>query len=282
MTQLKASSIRAIAPAPVGPVGGSLPAATAVAKKPVMVVDSTDLYCRPDQHRILATQPKGGFRPLVPSSQPVKRGLATRWSEVKKGRIHDTPVDGTWYRIKRAVLNVLCNIDLNFLRRNTFKDGAPAEVKAAMQPGDILLRRTDFTSGNYFNPSWWKHAAVYTGNGTIAEAAFKGLRTVTVDDFFKHGDDVMVLRLKDMTPAQQKAVADYALAQVGKPYDFDVDFVDEARMSCTELAYQALQAATGRDPVGMGTFGEVTGDRFMNPNFDLLWTSNPDASGVSQ
>lgn len=274
---LKATSLRALTAATQqGPVVASQAPAAKPAHSPAPVLDTLDFQGRPS----VVTRPMEGFVPLVPSSKPTKRGLATKWSEVKKGRKGDAPTDGLWYRFKRQVLNILCNIDLTFLRRKSFKDGAPAEVKAALQPGDILLRRTDFTSGNYFNPSWWKHAAVYTGKDGITEAAFKGLRTVTVDDFFKHGDDVMVLRLKDLKPEQQKAIADYALAQVGKPYDFDVDFVDEGRMSCTELAYQALQAATGRDPVGMGTFGEVTGDRFMNPNFDLLWTSNPAASGV--
>ncbi|MNS14366.1 hypothetical protein D3C72_459840 [compost metagenome] len=186
--------------------------------------------------------------------------------------------DSVWFRIKRSIMNVLCNVPLPSFTARTAPQAAPADLKAQLKPGDVLLRRTEGTSGNLFIPSWWKHAAVYTGDGYVVEATFNGVKKTPIDQFFAEGDHAMVVRAKGVTPEKQAQAAAYAEAQIGKPYDFDVDFDDDSRVTCTELADQAVNAAEGRTLVKRGMLNAVVGDAFMNNNFELLYTSSPERS----
>lgn len=188
------------------------------------------------------------------------------------------PVDSLWYRAKKAAANVLCNMDVRlawfrYVRR--IDDDTALQVAPQLKPGDILLRRTEGTSGNVFIPSWWKHAAVYVGGGKIVEATFKGVVETTLDDFFAHGDHVSVVRPKDFSKSQSRAMVTHARAQLGKPYDFDMDFDDASRVSCTELAANAVGAATKKPLVKRNWLDAVVADAFHNPNFDVVYNSTP-------
>ncbi len=186
------------------------------------------------------------------------------------------PPESAWYRFKKAVIDFFSNI--NYGKREVH--GVSAEmaqrVLPKMQPGDILLRRTDGTSGNLFIPSWWKHAGVYVGQGEVVDAAFKGIGKDSFKKFMTEGDSIMIVRPKNLSEPQREAIADYAKRQVGKPYDFDFDFLDETRQSCTELANHAVRAGAGKDLVEKNVLGAVTGDGFKNSNFELIWSNVPD------
>ncbi|MFN3429319.1 MAG: YiiX/YebB-like N1pC/P60 family cysteine hydrolase [Candidatus Sericytochromatia bacterium] len=186
------------------------------------------------------------------------------------------PKDTLWYRFKRAFADIMCNIDLPTWASRTLGSTVPDGLKSQLQPGDVLLRRTEGTSGNYFIPSWWKHAAVYVGNGKVVEATFSGVKTTSLKEFFDHGDHAAVVRAKDLTEKEQKAMAKFAKRQEGKPYDFDVDFNDASRLTCTELAYQALKAVKGKEVAQQNWFGAVVGDSFLTDKFEVVFTSSPE------
>lgn len=188
------------------------------------------------------------------------------------------PPETIWYKIKKSVINFFSNINLGKREVHGVTKEMAQSVLPKMQPGDILLRRTEGTSGNLFIPSWWKHAGVYVGDGQVVDAAFAGVGKNSLEKFMTDGDAIMIVRAKNLTDSQRQAIADYANRQVGKPYDFDFDFTDDARQYCTELANHALKAATGQDLVKKDWFGTVTGDGFMNPNFELVWSSHPEKS----
>lgn len=187
------------------------------------------------------------------------------------------PKDTLWYRFKRAFADIMCNIDLpKIWASRTLGSTVPEGLKAELKPGDVLLRRTEGTSGNYFIPSWWKHAAVYVGNGKVVEATFSGVKTTSLKEFFEHGDHAAVVRAKDLTDRERKAMVKFAKRQEGKPYDFDVDFNDASRLTCTELAYQALKAVKGKEVAQQNWFGAVVGDSFLTDKFDVVFTSSPE------
>lgn len=222
--------------------------------------------------RALVSQARSAAQPVVAAAAPVraaKPAVVTRPAATE---------ESFWFRTKRAVMNVLCNIPMPRFNARTAPASAPAELKAQLKPGDVLLRRTEGTSGNLFIPSWWKHAAVYTGDGFVVEATFDGVKKTPIDKFFAEGDHVMTLRGKAMTPEKQAQAAAYAEAQIGKAYDFDVDFDDDARLSCTELADQAVNAGEKRSLVKRGMLNAVLGDAFKNDNFQLIYSSNPEQS----
>jgi uncharacterized protein YycO len=112
------------------------------------------------------------------------------------------------------------------------------------------------------------------GNGKIVEATFEGVKTTTLEDFFAHGDHVAVVRPKGMNVLERHDIVRYAKQQVGKPYDFDMNFDDDGRLSCTELAYRAVRAGSGKDIVEQNWFGAVVGDSFLTDKFSVVYTSN--------
>lgn len=183
------------------------------------------------------------------------------------------PPESLWYRLKTKVLDFLCNIDFPSAKIERLTEKAAFRVKPLLQPGDILLRRTEGTSGNFFIPSWWKHAAVYTGKGDVVEATFDGVQKSSLEDFFTHGDHVVILRAKDLKKADRKAMVNWANAQLGKPYDFDANFDDSSRLMCTELARTALLVGAKKDLVPLNWMGTVTGDNFLNEHFETVWSS---------
>lgn len=225
----------------------------------------------------LSPSPKFAARPIV---LPVQRRRALRVTANPPAPALRTaaPRDTLWFRIKRAVMDVLCNLPIPRLNVRTAPKKAPGELVAQLKPGDVLLRRTEGTSGNLFIPSWWKHAAVYTGDGYVVEATFDGVKKTPIDKFFAEGDHVMVVRAKGMSSTGQARAAAYAEAQVGKTYDFDVNFDDDARLICTELADQAVKASEGRSLVKRNLLNAIVSDAFMNPNFGLLYSSAPSRS----
>jgi cell wall-associated NlpC family hydrolase len=192
-----------------------------------------------------------------------------------------TPPDSLWYRFKRAAANVLFNLPMPSLTARTLGQGVPEGLLSTMKPGDVLLRRTEGTSGNLAIPSWWKHAAVYLGDGKVAEATFEGVHISTMEEFFAGGDHVAVLSPKGLTDAQRQKTAAFARAQVGKPYDFNVDFSDDARFMCTELVATALRQGVGKPLVELGKWTKsVVGDDFFNGRFDTVYSSAPERNGT--
>lgn len=226
-------------------------------------------------HRTLATVARHA-KPQAPAAEPRPSKERRRVKDSFKSRAiagaYPTPPKGLWYRLKVKFLDFICNIDFPSAKINRMTADEAYQARVLMRPGDILLRRTEGTSGNFFNPSYWKHAGVYTGNGKIVEATFKGVQETTVKEFFEHGDHVVILRPKDTSVKDRKAIVRAAEAQVGKEYDFDFDFNDPTRVSCTELASHVLKTGTGKEYVPQNWMGAVTGDGFLNSDkFSLIY-----------
>lgn len=188
---------------------------------------------------------------------------------------HVLPPESTWYRLKRGFIDLVSNLNYNKAEVHAVTEEMAVKVQPRLKAGDILLRRTEGTSGNWFIPSWWKHAGVYVGDGQVVDATFHGIHKRSFKSFMTEGDHVMIVRAKNLSTEQRQSIANYAEHQIGKPYDFDFDFVDEARQSCTELANHAVKAGAGKELVGKNWIGSVTGDAFKNENFQLIWSSNP-------
>ena len=138
-----------------------------------------------------------------------------------------------------------------------------AAMLSQLQPGDILLEKTPFTLTDKSIPGHFGHAAIYTGTaeqlkaigaevkpiiakqmGNIAkgrgvvEALRSGVQLNSLQDFMNI-DDVAILRLKNITPAQQIEIVNLAIANLGKKYDFNFDVNTTDTIVCSELVYIA-------------------------------------------
>lgn len=218
-----------------------------------------------------ARGPQGGAQAPAPTAPSAM--APDRWRARSIVAQLPAPPESAWYRLKKWALDVLCNIEFASPKIQRLTETAAVRVQPLLRPGDILLRRTEGTSGNFFIPSWWKHAAVYTGKGDLVEATFSGVQKTSLEEFFTHGDHVVILRAKDLKKADRKAMVAWSEAQLGKPYDFDADFEDSSRLMCTELARTALKVGAKQDLVPLNWMGTVTGDNFLNEHFETVWSS---------
>lgn len=238
------------------------PLPTSIAKSPIRLLPITP-------GRPVASAPA-----TAPAKAPVRPAAASVMRPA-------APQDSLWYRFKRAAANVLFNLPIPSFTARTLGQEVPDGLLNTMKPGDVLLRRTEGTSGNLAIPSWWKHAAVYLGDGKVAEATFDGVRISTMEEFFAGGDHVAVLSPKGLTDTQRQKTADFARTQAGKPYDFNVDFSDDARFMCTELVATALRQGVGKPLVELGKWTKsVVSDDFFNGRFDTVYTSAPERNGT--
>jgi hypothetical protein len=135
---------------------------------------------------------------------------------------------------------------LQFLERPTaryapFFAPEPSVVRAALQPGDILL-----VEGNtrlsaiikFLTQSTWSHAALYVGerpgdsaadgqpNVLLEAEAGPGVRTVPLSKYVNF--HTRICRAVGLDAQDRQKVIDYALARIGKQYD-SKQIVDLAR-----------------------------------------------------
>lgn len=193
---------------------------------------------------------------------------------------YKAPEESLWYKIKKTVALALSGIGIDHTHALTKEQADTAQ--AQMKPGDVLLRRVDYTSANMIIPGFFGHAAVYVGNGTIIDATTHGVRKISVEDFFAEGDHAMVIRPKNLTEDEAKKAVQYAENQVGKVYDYDLDANDDQRFTCTELVASTLKAATGKNFAEVNLLGGISPDDFKNQNFESVWTSIPEESNLDQ
>lgn len=127
--------------------------------------------------------------------------------------------------------------------------GADFEDVDSIQKGDILF--VDIYEG-WSHGGFWDHLGLYVG-GSVIEATFNGgITRTSLSTFLKRDGSAKIgIRRPKLGPDKEETirkVIDYALAQVGKPFDFTattsfpVKF-NEDNLSCTELIWRAFKAA---------------------------------------
>lgn len=114
-----------------------------------------------------------------------------------------------------------------------------------IKPGDILLRRFDRYLGTRLIPGFFTHAALYVGDlnkdepDRVVHALGEG---VVKEDLLKflRCDEIAILRT-NLVEDEIKQVIEKGLSFVGKDYDFDFDFGNATKFSCTELVYTCFK-----------------------------------------
>ncbi len=144
------------------------------------------------------------------------------------------------------------------------------ELRAKLEPGDVILERRNWYLSNAFLPGFWPHAELYVGTPEQVEKL--GLRDEPAvrdrwDKFTTPGHDkepqcilesisegvsfstlpegcsadyIVVLRPRVGLEEKKKAIV-RAFTHQGKPYDFEFDFFSADKLVCTELVYRAYE-----------------------------------------
>lgn len=91
-----------------------------------------------------------------------------------------------------------------------------------LQPGDIILSSASSLTSigiRALTLAPVSHAALYLGDGQIVEAVGSGVGLRSTGDFLAEESTIVAFRHPDMTPDRARVLHDFALAQVGKPYN---------------------------------------------------------------
>jgi uncharacterized protein YycO len=153
--------------------------------------------------------------------------------------------------ISRAITIIVIVVVLVavFVVRNTSLPAISPQADI-LQPGDIFF--VDLYKG-WSHGGYWDHLALYVGNYAVVEATYNGGVCYTPVEAFLERDkpaEISVKRLKEM-PSREEIIhqaIEYALDQVGKPFDFTatVTFplkVNEENQHCAEVIWRAYKSA---------------------------------------
>lgn len=123
------------------------------------------------------------------------------------------------------------------------------KIAPQLKPGSVFVTkiRGDLTS--FIIPGFWSHAAIFTPTKAqygefVTEAEGPGVIKTDLITFLTSKDEVMVL--EPYVPDYVKArAAEIAETQLGKPYDYDLDFSmsDEKAFYCSELVWWSYAQA---------------------------------------
>jgi len=159
-----------------------------------------------------------------------------------------------------------------------------AAIKAALQPGDLILTFTAGYMSNVFLPGQFKHGITYVGtvdqrrqagiaevlpglfpetrcrairedldrgqlatgyDADVIEAVAEGVIFNSLDYLLKtHVNRLVVLRPR-VTPRERSEALATIFALRGSLYDFDFDFEDTSNQCCTEVIYRAYDGKGG-------------------------------------
>jgi hypothetical protein len=177
-----------------------------------------------------------------------------------------TPVRLARYRMQALLFGLLGHLRMSFHYEPAIDSTACAQLKAAVQTGDILLVRSERKLTSLLLPGFWTHAAIFIGgcqeleqlgvslhphvrknweniraaggpHGVVLEAISRGVVISTLQQCLCV-DHVAVLR-PNISGSDLEAAVIEAFGHVGKPYDFQFDFNVTTRIVCTELVYRS-------------------------------------------
>lgn len=151
-----------------------------------------------------------------------------------------------WYKIKKFVIQWFGDIlvykyPLFFVFGHTaykMKGTDVREVLNVIQPGDIILRRYDSYISGLMIPGYYTHAAIYVGGDHIVHMLGDGIQKEDILTFCRC-DSVAIIHCKQEHIS--KGAIDKTNDMLGKgikrgiEYDFNFNFSDDTRFSCTEL-----------------------------------------------
>lgn len=127
------------------------------------------------------------------------------------------------------------------------------EVESKLSPGDVLLSRQRLTATNFFIPGFWKHAAIYVGDGMIVEAVTPHVRAVSFAKFAATKDYIQVMDPTFADREEMPLAANFAVTLVGTPYDLIFEYTHTRARNkafyCSEViwwCYDQVLTAAGK------------------------------------
>lgn len=211
-----------------------------------------------------------------------RRALASdgaRWFAENGLAILKMKAFDAWFPVQKGIAHWMGQVKLKVREKPLIAASQLRSLRRRLEPGDILIERRNWNLSNVGLPGFWPHAALYVGDaGQVAEH-FDGLaarlkerhpaewkryldphedgRPVSVIEAMSPGvifnsleksagaDYVSVLR-PGVPKAERATAVERAFGYLGRPYDFDFDFLTDAALVCSEVVYKCYQPGPGR------------------------------------
>ena len=141
------------------------------------------------------------------------------------------------------------------------------EIMDLLEPGDVLLRRYNHYLGSIFIPGYWSHVAIYVGEDKVIHMLGNGIAKEDILTFMRT-DDMVVLRSTDAAMIKGAIIKAQEYFELGIGYDYNFDFVDKSKMSCTELVNTCYESP-GFDNRKNKKY--ILPDDFLNSVFKVVW-----------
>lgn len=147
-----------------------------------------------------------------------------------------------WYKIKKAIGNWMGNILLYpypmFImfcyKSYKIKGNDIRNILNTIKTGDIILRRYDNYLTSKLIPGYFKHSGIYTNDNKVIHMLGDGISKEDILTFTRC-DDIAIIhcKIEQISNMAVKKAEEYFSKGVG--YDFNFDFKDKSKMSCTEF-----------------------------------------------
>jgi len=172
-------------------------------------------------------------------------------------------VNDSVFPIKKQIMVSSSIIELPFRKKLINKKTIINKILPKLKPGDIILTRKEWQLTNLGIPGYWTHALLYTGKLTelslntqkliaenspeiarqmakkpILESTSKGVHLSKLTKALK-SDSLVILRTK-LNQEELESVILEALKHYGKPYDYELDFIHNHSLICSELIYKSF------------------------------------------
>jgi len=182
-----------------------------------------------------------------------------------------------WFPLQKGVAKCLPHIDIS-MRKKIITKKIIKSFENKLEPGDIIIERTEWRATNLGIPGYWTHTIFYIGtlkeldnyfkhitkNNQTFSQHLKKIKKITYKELQdsekkykiiesnKYGvqiknlnaltkaDSIAILRPNISKKEKLEAVLT-AIKQIGKPYDFNFDFINDNGLVCSEIAYKAYQ-----------------------------------------
>jgi hypothetical protein len=170
-------------------------------------------------------------------------------------------------------------------------------LETHLQPGDVLLPANDPADAQARARDQFPHGMLYLGRGLVVHAV--GVPRETAHGRLKPSvflstlasglqrdvdgaDRLVVIRPRHTTQADFNRIVEFAVGEVGKPYDFALNSQDAGRYYGTELplhAYKLMAEPIALQPDATLPLAPVTGNSFLaameQGDYDLVLVLNP-------
>ena len=114
------------------------------------------------------------------------------------------------------------------------------QIEKLLLPGMVFMTKTRGELSNIVNPGFWKHGAMYVGEGLVIEALGRGVVIRDLVTFLTSKDFVAVLKPKFATESEMKMAAEKSREWEGALYDYWFEMNDKA-FYCYEVIYRSYK-----------------------------------------